>query len=216
MRCFLLFCWFMLFVTIVSKAQTAETIEQIKKELSASKDPLGYVKFKLKKTYKVDTVSIESTSSFVNFGDSLAYYGSVGDVYGPFKSKTGQKYLLEILGKASNTFYHVAHILLDTATFQKKFANALADTIIYKINSGQATFQEMAITYSSDNVSGSKGGDLGWFCRGVMLPQLDIAIQTHKKGDVFKVWTTMGLHIVTVKDNPRKDTGFALMLRVLL
>jgi hypothetical protein len=49
-----------------------------------------------------------------------------------------------------------------------------------------------------------------------MLPQLDAAIQTHKKGDVFKVWTSMGLHVVTLKDNPKKDTGYALMLRVLL
>jgi parvulin-like peptidyl-prolyl isomerase len=124
--------------------------------------------------------------------------------------------LLAILGKSSNIFYHVAHILLDTATFQKKFVNALADTIIYKIKSGQRTFEEMASTYSSDNSSGSKGGDLGWFCRGVMLPQLDVAIQSHKKGDVFKVWTSMGLHVVTIKDNPNKDTGYALMLRVLL
>jgi parvulin-like peptidyl-prolyl isomerase len=209
---FSLFC-FVLFATGVSKAQT---IAQIKTELAASKDPLGYVKFKIKKTYKVDTVSIVSTNSFVNFGDSLAYYGEVGSVYGPFKSKNGQKYLLEILGKATNTFYHVAHILLDTSTFQKKFVNALADTIIYKIQSGQNTFQEMAITYSSDNTSGSKGGELGWFCRGVMLPQLDAAIQMHKKGDVFKVWTKMGLHIVTLMDNPKKDTGYALMLRVLL
>jgi peptidyl-prolyl cis-trans isomerase D len=110
----------------------------------------------------------------------------------------------------------VAHILLDTSTFQKKFVNALADSIIYKIKSGQSTFEEMAITYSSDNTSGSKGGELGWFSRGVMLPQLDAAIQMHKKGDVFKVWTSMGLHVVTLKDNPKKDTGYALMLRVLL
>jgi len=209
---FLLFC-VSIFATTIAKAQT---IAQIKTELAASKDPLGYVKFKIKKAYKVDTVSIESTSSFINFGDSLAYFGKVGDVYGPFKSKNGQKYLLEILGKASNTFYHVSHILLDTSTFQRKFVNALADSIIYKIKSGKSTFEEMAITYSSDNVSGSKGGELGWFCRGVMLPQLDAAIQMHKKGDVFKVWTQMGLHIVTLKDNPRKDTGYALMLRVLL
>ena len=212
MRClFFLFCF--VAGTAVSKAQT---IAQIKTELAASKDPLGYVKFKIKKTYKVDTVSIVSTNSFVNFGNSLAYFGKVGGVYGPFTSKDGKKYLLEILGKASNTFYHVAHILLDTSTFQKKFVSDLADSIMDKIQSGRSSFEDMAVTYSSDNTSGSKGGDLGWFCRGVMLPQLDVAIQTHKKGHVFKVWTTMGLHIVTVKDNPKKDTGYALMLRVLL
>jgi hypothetical protein len=49
-----------------------------------------------------------------------------------------------------------------------------------------------------------------------MLPQLDEAIASHKKGELFKVWTPAGLHIVTIKDNPKKDDGFALILRVIL
>ena len=74
----------------------------------------------------------------------------------------------------------------------------------------------MAATYSSDNVSAMKGGDLGWFVRGVMLPQLDEAMATHKKGELFTVWTAAGLHIVKVADNPKKDVGYALLLRVIL
>jgi hypothetical protein len=30
------------------------------------------------------------------------------------------------------------------------------------------------------------------------------------------VWTPAGLHIVTIRDNPKKDNGFALLLRVIL
>ena len=74
----------------------------------------------------------------------------------------------------------------------------------------------MAGTYSADRGSSSRGGDLGWFVRGAMLPQLDEAIAAHKKGDIFKVWTPAGLHIVTIKDNPKKDNGFALLLRVIM
>ena len=74
----------------------------------------------------------------------------------------------------------------------------------------------MARTYSNDNVSSNKGGDLGWFIRGAMLPQLDAAIAAHKKGEIFKVWTAAGLHVVTINDNPKKDNGFALLLRVFL
>ena len=60
------------------------------------------------------------------------------------------------------------------------------------------------------------GGDLGWFIQGVMLPQLDKEMVKHKKGDMFKVWSSSGLHIVTVADNPKEDTGYALLLRVIL
>lgn len=120
------------------------------------------------------------------------------------------------MAKIPNTFYHVSHIVLDTTTFNKKFANNLADTIISKIKTGRTDFRTMARTYSADNSSSIKGGDLGWFIRGVMLPQLDEAISTHKKGDIFKVWTDVGLHIVSITDNPKQDNGFALLLRVML
>ena len=190
-----------------------QSLSQIKKELEATPDPLGYVKYKLKKKYKVDTVAILSTTSFVGLPDSLAYRGKTGKVYGPFK---GNNVLIKILAKVPNTFYHVSHIVLDTAIFKKTFADSLATKIINRILSGNSTFETMAGTYSADPGSASKGGDLGWFVRGVMLPQLDKAVAAHKKGDLFKVWTPAGLHIVTIIDNPKKDDGFALFLRVLL
>ena len=190
-----------------------QSLSQIKKELEATPDPLGYVKYKLKKKYKVDTVAILSTTSFVGLPDSLAYRGKTGKVYGPFK---GNNVLIKILAKVPNTFYHVSHIVLDTGIFKKAFADSLATNIINRILSGNSTFETLASTYSADPGSSSKGGDLGWFVRGVMLPQLDKAVAAHKKGDLFKVWTPAGLHIVTIKDNPKKDDGFALFLRVLL
>ena len=185
----------------------------IKKELEATTDPIGYVKFKLKKKYKIDTVTVMTTANFMGVSDSIAYTGKVGKVYGPFKKGN---FLLKVLAKIPNTFYHVSHIILDTTTFKTSYANTLADTIISKIKSGRASFANMARTYSSDNISAVKGGDLGWFIRGIMLPQLDAAIAAHKKGEVFKVWTDVGLHIVTITDNPKKDDGFALLLRVPL
>ncbi|MFZ4057923.1 MAG: peptidylprolyl isomerase [Ferruginibacter sp.] len=190
----------------------AQPIAQIKKELETTPDPIGYVKFKLKKKYFIDTVTIVSTTSFLGLADSIAYKGKVGKVYGPFK---GQKILIKVIGKVPNTFYHVSHILLDTPTFSPKFAETLAADIIQQIKGG-ATFENMAKTYSTDHISAPEGGNLGWFIRGAMLPQLDDAIAKHKKGDYFQVWTAAGLHVVTIKDNPKKDDGFALLLRVIL
>ena len=206
---------FIVFVILiaVSLAADCQTTAQIKKELETTKDPIGYVKFKLKKKFSIDTVAVLSNSSFMGIADSIAYMGKLNKVYGPFK---GSNVLLKVLAKLPNTFYHVNHIVIDTGVFKKEFADSLADTIIKRIKSGNTTFESMAATYSSDYSSANKGGNLGWFVRGVMLPQLDNGIRTHRKGELFKVWTLSGLHIVTMKDSPKEDDGFALMLRVFL
>ena len=204
---------FSLLFTGILFAAKSQTIAQIKKVLDTTSNPVGFVKFVLKKKYFIDTVAVVTTGAFMGKADSLAYRGKVGKTYGPFK---GENILVKILYKAPNTFYHVMHIVLDTSTYTKQFATSLADTIIAKINSGRATFENMASTYSADYVSKNKGGDLGWFVRGVMLPQLDGAIMAHRKGEIFTVWTAAGLHIVKIADNPKKDIGYALMLRVIL
>jgi parvulin-like peptidyl-prolyl isomerase len=201
-----------LFFGILFSAKS-QTLAQIKYILDTTNNPVGFVKFVLKKKFYIDTVAVVSTSSFLGKADSLAYNGKVGKVYGPFKK---ENILIKILVKAPNTFYHVKHILIDTSLYSVAFSEKLADSIIYRVRSGTTTFADEASIYSEDNVSAPKGGDLGWFVRGVMLPQLDDAMTKHKKGDLFKVWTQAGLHIVSIVDDPKKDTGYALMLRVIL
>jgi hypothetical protein len=206
------FTAFLILISILSTAQ-CQTTAQIKKELETTTDPIGYVKYKLKKKFVIDTVAVLSSTSFMGLADSIAYKGKLNKVYGPFK---GNNVLIKMLAKLPNTFYHVSHIVLDTGLFKKEFADSLADKIIKKIETGNTSFENMASVYSADPVSARKGGDLGWFVRGVMLPQLDKGIGTHAKGELFKVWTASGLHIVTIKDKPKEDDGFALMLRVFL
>jgi parvulin-like peptidyl-prolyl isomerase len=201
-----------LFAAIIFSVKS-QSLTQIKKELETTPDPLGYVKFKMKKQFKIDTISVMSSTSFMGLADSIAYKGKVGKVYGPFK---GNNILIKVLAKIPNTFYHVSHILIDTSVFKPQFADSLADKIIRDIKSGNTTFENMAGTYSADPGSLAKGGDLGWFVRGVMLPQLDKGIGTHRKGELFKVWTSAGLHVVTIKDSPKQDDGFALLLRVFM
>lgn len=201
-----------LFCAAVLSAKS-QSVAQIKKILDTTTNPVGYVKYVLKKKFYIDSVIVYSTEQFLGKADSLAYNGKVGKVYGPFKK---DNILVKVLMKAPNTFYHIKHILLDTAIYDKGFAESLADTIISKINNGSSTFAAQAGIYSADYQSAAKGGDLGWFIKGVMLPQLDKEMVKHKKGDLFKVWSTSGLHIVSIADNPKEDTGYALLLRVIL
>ncbi|HQY11302.1 MAG TPA: peptidylprolyl isomerase [Ferruginibacter sp.] len=190
-----------------------QSVAQIKKILDTTSNPIGFVKYVLKKKYYIDTITVVSTAQFLGKADSLAYHGKTGKTYGPFRK---ENILVKILTKAPNTFYHVNHILLDSSVFDSAFAESLADTIIAKIRSGASSFAAQAAVYSADLASASKGGDLGWFIKGVMLPQLDKELTKRKKGDLFKVWSVSGLHIVRIADNPKQDTGYALLLRVIL
>jgi PPIC-type PPIASE domain len=202
----------LLFIVLVFSSKS-QSLTQIKKILDTTNNPIGYVKFILKKKYKIDTVAVLSTSSFLGKADSLAYKGKVGKVYGPFK---GENILVKILMKAPNTFYHVSHILLDTTNYRPRYAESLCDSILQKITTNTNTFASLASTYSDDKGSAQKNGDLGWFARGALLPQLDAQLGKRKKGEIFKVWTAAGLHLVKIMDNPKQDVGYALMLRVLM
>ena len=205
-------CLLLLFTGFLFSAKS-QSIAEIKKILDTTLNPIGFVKYILRKKYFIDTITVVSTAQFRGKADSLAYHGKVGKTYGPFKK---DNILVKILMKAPNTFYHINHILIDTAVFDKGFAESLADSIVAKIKNKTSTFAAQASIYSADYESSAKGGDLGWFIKGVMLPQLDKEMVKHKKGDLFKVWSAEGVHIVSIADNPKEDTGYALLLRVIL
>lgn len=198
--------------TVLIYSVSGQSINQIKKQLDTTRDPIGYVKYVLKKKYRIDSITIVSSSSFMGLADSIAYIGKVGKTYGPFKK---DNVLVKVLAKLPNTFYHVNHILLDTSVYKPNFADSLSNLIIEKINSGKSDFATQAKVYSADYASSVKGGDLGWFIKGVLLAQLDRELSRRKKDEIFKVWSPSGLHIVKISDS-KKDAGFALMLRVIL
>lgn len=97
-----------------------------------------------------------------------------------------------------------SHILVS----DEKTANELYD----KLMKG-ADFAALAKQYSIDPGSKNKGGDLGEFPHGVMVPEFDKAVFALKKGEISKpVKTQYGYHIiksegVTVKSfNEVKDS----------
>lgn len=188
------------------------TMPQLKTALEQSPNPVLYAKQILGKRFKIDTVVVTRTKGFSSLADSLAYTGKEKKVYGPYGEK-GNKFLVQLLTKAPNQFYHVSQIFIDTSFFRYRIADSLGNTILRKLKDSSASFEQLAKTYS---MGGEGGGDLGWIARGVMVPQIEHEVIVHKKGEVFRVWSSNGLHIIRKTDNPRQDTGFALMMRVWL
>jgi hypothetical protein len=111
--------FFLFLLSSIIFSARGQSIAQIKKILDTTQNPIGFVKYILKKKYYIDTVTVVSTAQFMGIADSLAYKGKTGKTYGPFKK---EKILVKILMKAPNTFYHIKHILLDTSVFDQSFA----------------------------------------------------------------------------------------------
>ena len=187
------------------------SIAQIKTNLETASNPIAYVRDVLKKPYKLDTIIIINTVHFAGVADSLAYNAKLKKVYGPYE----KKYLVQVLAKLPNTFTHISQVFIDTSIFTRRIADSLANSIIDRIKTGKASFEDMAQTYSMGGEGATKG-DLGWIARGSIIPEMDKEIAKRKKGEVFKVWTKSGVHIMKKVSDPKQDTGFALMLRVVL
>jgi PPIC-type PPIASE domain len=190
------------------------TIHGIKEALEESPNPILYTKQVLKKKFKIDTITVTQTRNFGGLADSLAYNGKEKKVYGPYGPK-GEQFLVQLLSKAPNEFYHISQIFIDTSVFTYRIADSIGNVILKKLRDGTATFQQMAMTYS---ISGevNANGDMGWIARGALYPVIEHEVLTHKKGEVFKLWSRAGLNIIRKDDDPRKDTGFALMMQVFL
>lgn len=187
------------------------TIAQMKTGIENAANPVAYVRQVLKKKYKIDTVIVANTTQFTGIADSLAYRGKQGKVYGPYE----KKYLVQVLGKAPNTFNRVSQIFIDTATFTRRIADSLSNSILQRIIQGKASFEDLAQAYSMGGEARTRG-DLGWIARGSILPEIDKEIAKRKKGEVFKVWSRTGVHIIKKTADAKQDTGFALLLRVIL
>ncbi len=208
-----LICSLLTFLIILfdspSAAAQSPAVLKFKSDLEKAPDPIAFLKSK-KKKYKVDTVFVTSNKQFLMRADSLAYFGKLKKVYGPYADDSS---LIQIIGKAPNTFYRVKHILLDTPKLNKTVVKKLADSILARVKRKETTIEDMARVYNTDG-SGPSGGDLGWRARGTLIPVMENAILKKKKGDIIRVWSPYGLHLIQLTETPVQDVGFALLLKV--
>lgn len=94
-----------------------------------------------------------------------------------------------------------SHILIAVAATasaeEKAKAKALADDIYKQVKAEPARFAELARKHSKDPGSAEKGGDLGFFGRGLMVKPFDDAVFALKKGEISEpVQTQYGYHII--------------------
>jgi parvulin-like peptidyl-prolyl isomerase len=98
--------------------------------------------------------------------------------------------------------YISAHPELDT-----KESRAKIEAILKRARAGE-NFAMLASEFSTDPGSREKGGDLGWFGRGVMVKPFEDAAFGLKVGEVSEVFESpFGFHIVKLEERRTKPEG---------
>jgi peptidyl-prolyl cis-trans isomerase C len=87
--------------------------------------------------------------------------------------------------------YNAAHIIVPTESDAQRIAREIAEG---------ADFADLARRHSTDGAAAS-GGSLGWFGRGVMVPEFEAAVTALSPGEVSgPVRTQFGWHLVKLNE----------------
>jgi peptidyl-prolyl cis-trans isomerase D len=93
-----------------------------------------------------------------------------------------------------------SHILFRTADQDEAEVRARAEAVLAQAREG-ADFAELATEHSEDEATAAEGGDLGYFGRGRMVPEFDLAAFALEPGGISDlVRTEYGFHIIKVTE----------------
>ena len=134
--------------------------------------------------------------------DQWAFNAQVNDYHGPIFD--GDSYTIARLVDIAHLpdSVRARHILVGgEVQTQQEFdrANALADSLYDVIRRG-GNFARIAREYSEDPGSAMQGGDLGWFREGQMVQPFNDACFAARRGDILRVQTQFGIHIIEVQE----------------
>lgn len=181
-----------------------EYVNRAKNELATIDDPKQYVAL---------NSDGQNDSRFLNMDDvpeefkNWAFDAKVGEVAGPFTDGVSYKIARLVDIKSLPDSVNARHILIQPLAqgkAAKDDAKKLADSLLNVVKQAGANWNALAEKYSADPGSKEKGGDLGWFGNGAMVPEFDQACFDSKKGDIKLVETQFGFHIIQVLDRSRE------------
>ena len=177
-----------------------KNIAALKVEFQATTDDSAFVNANSTESIRVETVKRGKLGPQI---DSAVFSGLAGMVYGPFNDGDLLK-LLKLKGfKATSDSVKARHILISTQNgMTAAVALAKADSLKNAIKAG-SDFSLLAIQFSEDPGSKTKGGDLGWFTEGMMVPEFNDACFNGKVGDLITVSTQFGAHLINITEKTK-------------
>jgi peptidylprolyl isomerase/peptidyl-prolyl cis-trans isomerase D len=145
--------------------------------------------------------------------DSL-FDKNVGDFYGPYKDEEFYKMSKIMDVKQIPDSVKASHILIPfvgsgsadaSVTRTEEDAQKLADSVLAVVQKDKSKFAALAQEMSADQVSGQKGGDLGWFVYRTMIPEFRDYTFENNVGDMGVVKSQFGFHVIHIEDQTAKQ-----------
>lgn len=141
--------------------------------------------------------------------ESLLETMSVGDIVGPYMEANSYRIAKLIDRQVVPDSVKARHILRsaiegDAASFAA--ARSYTDSLLNRLNRGVESFDSLAIKNSQDPGSIAKGGDLGYFQQGRMLPAFnEVSFFTGTVGNYHVVESRVGVHLIHLQDRKYND-----------
>ncbi len=206
---------YVLFPVIASKGDEDKVIKwinDIKPEFAAVEDPAAYVNVNSDKQFDPSFYKKSDLPSNIS---EFAFTGKAGDIYGPYKE--GQSWKLCKIQKFEELpdSVNARHILIRvTSQAEAAKAKSTADSLKRVLTLG-GDFAALARKYSGDEGSAVKGGELGWFKRGMMVKPFDDAAFFGKVNDYQVIPSQFGIHLIQVlkRGNTTMNVQLATIVR---
>ena len=119
----------------------------------------------------------------------------LGSIIGPFEDQGAWNAAKIIDRKLIPDSVKARHILIREATPANE---QRIDSLMALLNAKTVPFDTLAVQNSQDG-SASKGGDLGWFAEGMMVPEFNnVCFYEGEQGKFYKVATQFGWHLIEI------------------
>ncbi|MCF8297923.1 MAG: peptidylprolyl isomerase [Saprospiraceae bacterium] len=207
--------------------EASRDIDYVIYEVTASRDDITAIEKEVGKVYQeLQNVKVEDIYNFVNripdnrydsswikqgalplAIDSIMFNSEIGTVVAPYRDQNAYQLAKLIDVQTRPDSMRASHILIAYAgatraeegvTRTKLAAEALVDSILEVVKFEPHKFEEFASTISNDASAREKMGDLNWFADGMMVPEFNNACLNGNVGDVVKVETPFGFHLLKV------------------
>ncbi len=141
--------------------------------------------------------------------EDAAYRTPVGEIAGPVRTQFGV-HLLQVTDRRAVREPEIGarHILIRTdSTVTPDSARAVIEDLRARVLAGES-FEDLAREFSQDPGSGARGGDLGTFGRGRMVPPFEAAaFALENVGDVSEpVESRFGVHLIQLTSLGERPT----------
>ncbi len=178
------------------RAAVLASIQTLGAEYAATSDNLSFVS---QNTDGAVDTTYHAKGTLPVMVDTALFNAAIGTIVGPYEEGNSVKVSKLTGDKVVSDSVKARHILINIMDGDSTKAMATADSLKNAVKKG-AKFADLAMMFSKDQGSAIKGGDLGWFRQGMMVPTFNDACFNGKKGDMPIVTSQFGIHLIEILD----------------